>query len=179
MVQKIANLGVIQLDILIEPAKAATARPAPFQITMTQELTAIGPIGTKPLKAIGMNTVRTETRTLDGNEFTHDEPVVGPTRSRWWIATVDEVLADDRLDEFHRSGSWVPEHREVVRMTIQSTRPEKAKVWHAEHVWSLEKVGTAADGSDDLRYTARMMIWRGEGEKQEMARVKLVHDYLG
>lgn len=145
---------------------------------MIQELTAISPFGTKPLKALGLNTVRPETRTLDGNEFTHGEPVVGPSVSRWWIATADEVLAENRLDEFHRSGVWVPGRREMVRMTIQSTRTEKATAWYAEHVWSLEKVGTTADGSDDSRYTTRMMIWKGEGEKQETARVELVHDFL-
>jgi hypothetical protein len=64
-------------------------------------------------------------------------------------------------------------------MSIQSIRPEKPKVWYAEHAWGLEKVGTTPQGTDDLRYTARMMIWRGEGDKKEIARVRLVHGFLG
>ncbi|KAJ8129978.1 hypothetical protein O1611_g3654 [Lasiodiplodia mahajangana] len=181
---KVSGIATIQLDVVIQPTerqptitgKETIMPPSSiFQITMKQTFTAIGPLGLAPLKAIGLAPTRTETRTLDGGEFSDNEAAIGPIKGKWWLTTADEILADDSLDAFHKEASW-SRCREVIRISVQSQRPEQAKVWSAEHMWSLEDYSNG-DGQD-LRYTARLMTLRGSGESREVARVKLVHDFI-
>jgi hypothetical protein len=138
---------------------------------------SIGPLGLAPLRAVGLAPTRGETRTLDGNEFSDNEAAIGPIKGRWWLTTVDEVLEDDLLDDdFQKKGASWGRCREVIRISVRSQRPQAAKVWSAEHMWSLENYGTETD--EDLRYTARLMTWRGSGQNREVAKVKLVHDFV-
>ncbi|KAI1274260.1 hypothetical protein F5Y07DRAFT_373766 [Xylaria sp. FL0933] len=181
---KVSGMATIQLDVTVLPVDSATStsergvvspRGSVFQITMKQTFTAIGPLGLAPLKAIGLAPTRTETRVLDGGEFRDNEAAIGPIKGRWWLTTVDEVLLDACLDTFHKNASW-SRCRDVIRISVRSQRTDKDKAWSAEHMWSLEDYSQGL--GQDLRYTARLMTWRGSGEAREVAQVKLVHDFI-
>ncbi|KAI8630881.1 hypothetical protein F5Y19DRAFT_474001 [Xylariaceae sp. FL1651] len=180
---KVSGIATIQLDVAVQPAEnqptvadKETGSPAAsiFQITMKQTLTAIGPLGLTPLKMIGLAPARTETRTLDGGEFSDNEAAIGPIKGKWWLTTADE-LNNGSLDAFHKEAPW-SRCREVIRISVRSQRPDKAEVWSAEHMWSLEDHSNGS--GQDLRYTARLVTSKGSGDTREVARVKLVHDFI-
>ncbi|KAI0599577.1 hypothetical protein F4775DRAFT_591362 [Biscogniauxia sp. FL1348] len=203
-VRKITQIATIRLEKVVKPlnpstksATTVTTNPPheeqqssptpgdpehpspPLQLTMTFIMSQLGPFGMGPLRAVGLAADRVETRTLDGSEYTTSEPVVGPSRGRWWITTPEGVAQDAELDAFHREGAWAA-GSQVLRMSIRSTR-EKGAVWAAEHAWGFEDVGGAGAGGTgpDVRYVARMKAFRDVKGKREEAHARLVYDFVG
>lgn len=144
---------------------------------MTFIMSSLGPFGLAPLKAVGLAEDRVETRALDGSEYNTTEPVIGPSKGRWWIASLDEIEKDSLLDaQFHGKGTW-PEGSHVLRMSIRSLRSDPAKAWGAEHIWGFEDIGSG--GQSDIRYVARMKVFRGPEDRKEEAHARLIYDYVG
>jgi hypothetical protein len=159
----VSGIATIQLEVLVKPFE--TEKPplstanghaaVLYQIVMKQTLMAIGPLGLGPLRAVGLSPTRNDTKKLDGIAVNDYEAAIGHNEARWWLTTVDEVLSDEILEDFHKKAPTWGRCREVIRVSVRSLRPEPAKVWSGEHMWSLENYGTEAN--EDLRYTARMM----------------------
>ncbi|KAI5918482.1 hypothetical protein F4810DRAFT_692045 [Camillea tinctor] len=196
-VRKITQIATIRLEKVVKPldpstksdvaAPATTSsppqqpvtdpeHPAPLQLTMTFIMSQLGPFGTGPLRAVGLAADRVETRALDGSEYTTSEPVIGPSRGRWWLTTPAGIAQDPQLDAFHREGRWA-DGAQVLRMSIRSTRDKDKGAWAAEHAWGFEEVG-GGEGSD-VRYVARMKAFREVKGKKEEAHARLVYDYVG
>jgi len=181
---KVSGIATIQLEVVVNPVEPEKAPLSTanghaavlYQIVMKQTLMAVGPLGLGPLRAVGLSPTRSDTKKLDGIAVNDYEAAIGHTEVRWWLTTVDEVLNDEVLEDFQKKAPTWGRCREVIRVSVRSLRPEAAKIWSGEHMWSLENYGTEAN--EDLRYTARMMSWRWSGKDREVAKVRLVHDFV-
>ncbi|KAH8892885.1 hypothetical protein GQ53DRAFT_822393 [Thozetella sp. PMI_491] len=174
IIRKILGMATVHLKPSVRPSTSSDSSPdsesAPLQITMESSVSKLGPFGVGPLRAAGVETTRTETRTLDNSEYERVEPVVGLIKGRYWISTA-EAVADEPVDEFLK-GTWGGgdgTNIEVIRASFKGNEKDVVRAYDAEHVWGFEK---CADG--EVRYQGRIFASRG-GEK---ACAMQVYDFL-
>lgn len=138
-----------------------------LQVTMTSLLSGLGFIGAAPLRAVGIPTSKTDIRLLDGSEFEQDEPIVGKFVCRMWICTIADLPAEG-LDEAVIK-DWLTEDPTayVIRWTMRSIKAGEPNPWSGEQVWGIQ----------DGRYTGRVSMTKGSGDKKETAYCKLVYEY--
>ncbi|KAF4440781.1 hypothetical protein F53441_12189 [Fusarium austroafricanum] len=165
-IRKVIGIAKIKIHIIVEPVDPGNAAST-FRFKLTSSVMGLGIIGAAPLKAIGFQTDNTDVRVMDGVEVEKDEPMIGKTKSRIWMCTLEELMNEpSSMGEVHDflkqgwEGCSANETR-VVRISVKSA--SSAEPWQNEQVW----------GTQGGRWTARVAFKKGN--VNETARILYDH----
>jgi hypothetical protein len=167
-IRKVISIAKIKIHIIVEPVDPSDAS-SKFRFKLTSSVMGLGIIGAAPLRAVGFQTDNTDVRVMDGVEQEKDEPMIGKTKSRIWMCTIEEVMTGPNtigeVAEFLKQGweGYDAKTSKVVRISIKSAGPS-AEPWQNEQVWGVQQG----------RWTARVAFRKGS--VSETARI--LYDYV-
>ncbi|KAF9767494.1 hypothetical protein IL306_015332 [Fusarium sp. DS 682] len=168
-IRKVISIAKIKVHIIVEPVDPSNAS-SKFRFKLTSSVMGLGIIGAAPLRAVGFQTDNTDVRVMDGIEQEKDEPMIGKTKSRIWMCTIEELNKEPNeigeVTEFLKQGweGYDEKHTNVVRISVKSAGVSNAEPWQNEQVWGLQKG----------RWTARVAFRKGS--VSETARI--LYDYV-
>ncbi|CVL03528.1 uncharacterized protein FMAN_15145 [Fusarium mangiferae] len=168
-IRKVISIAKIKIHIIVEPVDPSDAA-SHYHFKLTSSVMGLGIIGAAPLRAVGFQTDNTDVRVMDGIEQEKDEPMIGKTKSRIWMCTIEELIKEPHtigdVVEFLKQGweGYDEKTTRVVRISIKSAGAGSAEPWQNEQVWGVQKG----------RWTARVAFKKGS--VSETARI--LYDYV-
>ncbi|EGU81949.1 hypothetical protein FOPG_13048 [Fusarium oxysporum f. sp. conglutinans race 2 54008] len=168
-IRKVISIAKIKIHIIVEPVDPSDAS-SHYRFKLTSSVMGLGIIGAAPLRAVGFQTDNTDVRVMDGIEQEKDEPMIGKTKSRIWMCTLEELMKEPNsigeVAEFLKQGweGYDEKTSKVVRISIKSAGASSAEQWQNEQVWGVQKG----------RWTARVAFRKGN--VSETARI--LYDYV-